>query len=416
MASTPRHPEHGGASTEGRDAAEVRDPLPDSRLTRAVVAAAARGPSARPVVVFAAAVAVEAVFLVALGAVQQTRHILGIPGSLMALTAVVAGASGGPLVGSLVALVGAVIYYGTVASFGARGALPPTLISTAIWVAAALISAFLSDALREQARRRREAAAALAEAHAARRAQEEVGRLHEALELQLVPPARIESPDLEVIVRSLPSEGRLRLGGDFLDVMSLPRGGLALVVGDVSGHGPTAAALGATLRATWQGLVMGGADRATIRATLDATMIRERRDEDAFATACLAWIDRAGEWDRLHILNIAHPAPLLIGEEVTPIAAPPSLPMGVGGEVRWEPVIVTLTPPWALVFYTDGLVEGLAAPDSPKRFGEAGLVSRLSGLGLPDELAVDALLAHVKAANGGPMSDDIALVVVSRRA
>jgi serine phosphatase RsbU (regulator of sigma subunit) len=79
---------------------------------------------------------------------------------------------------------------------------------------------------------------------------------------------------------------------------------------------------------------MSGADRATIRATLDATMIRERRNEDAFATACLAWIDRAGEWDRLHFVNIAHPLPLLVSREVKPLAAPPSLPMGVGGGAR----------------------------------------------------------------------------------
>ncbi len=366
--------------------------------------------------VFLAAVAVEALFLVALGAVQQTRHILGIPGSLMALTAVVAGAIGGPVAGSLVALVGAVIYYGTVASFGARGALLPTLISTVIWVAAALISAFLADALRQQARKRREAAASLAEAHAAQRAQEEVGRLHEALELQLVPPTRIENPDLEVITRYQPSEGRLRLGGDFVDAVSLPRNGLALVIGDVSGHGPTAAALGATLRVTWQGLVRSGADRATIRATLDATMIRERRNEAAFATACLAWIDRAGEWDRLHLLNIAHPVPLLVGRGVAPIAAPPSLPMGFGGQARWEPVIVTLTPPWTLVFYTDGLIEGRVAADARERFGEEGLVSQLSDLAPIDDAAVDALLAHVEAANGGPMDDDLALLVVSRRA
>jgi serine phosphatase RsbU (regulator of sigma subunit) len=231
-----------------------------------------------------------------------------------------------------------------------------------------------------------------------------------------VPPARIERPDLEVITRYLPSEGRLRLGGDFLDVMSLPRQGLALIIGDVSGHGPAAAALGATLRATWQGLIMSGADRATIRATLDATMVRERRDEDAFATACLAWIDRVGDWDRLHFLNIAHPLPLLLGDEAVPLAALPSLPMGVGGESRWEPAIVRLTPPWTLVFYTDGLVEGVAAPDSPVRFGEASLVSLLGCLGPIDEHAVDALLAHIEVANDGPMDDDVALVVVTRRA
>jgi serine phosphatase RsbU (regulator of sigma subunit) len=415
MSFTRSHPVHGDAPAESRDAAEVPDPHVDSRLTRAAVDAAARGPSSRPGVVLLVAVAVEAVFLVALGAVHQTRHILGIPGSLMALTAVVAGATGGPLVGSLAVLIGAAIYYGTVASFGDRGGLVPTLVSTAIWVSTALISALLSDALRREARQRRETAVSLAEERAARGAQEDVARLHETLELQLVPPATIEIPDLDVITRYLPSEGRLRLGGDFLDVMSLPRHSLALVIGDVSGHGPAAAALGATLRATWQGLVMSGADRATIRATLDATMIRERRNEDAFATACLAWIDRTGEQDRLHVLNIAHPPPLLVRDAVTPIAAPPSLPMGVGGEERWEPVIVTLTPPWTLMFYTDGLVEGLAAPDSSDRFGERRLVARLSELMPIDDSSVDSLLAHVEAANGGPMDDDLALIVVSRR-
>ena len=299
MVSTSRSPEPDSTSPTTPNGAGPAESPADSRLTRAVVAAAARGPSSRPAVVLLIAVAVEAVFLVALGAVQQTRHILGMPGSLMALTAVVVGAIGGPLVGSLAALIGAGIYYATVAGFGARGALLPTLISTAIWVAAALISALLSDALRHQARSGREAAVALAAARTAGQAQDDVARLDEALEMQLVPPARIELRDLEVITRYVPSEGRLRLGGDFLDVMSMPRRGLALIIGDVSGHGPAAAALGATLRATWQGLVMSGADRAMIRATLDATMIRERRSEDAFATACLAWIDRLGDRDRL---------------------------------------------------------------------------------------------------------------------
>jgi serine phosphatase RsbU (regulator of sigma subunit) len=387
----------------------------DSRLSRATVAAVAREPASHRLTVLVCAVLAEAVFLVALGAVQHTRHILGIPGSLMALTAVIAGATGGPAVGSVVVLIGAAIYYATVASLGARGAPLPTLISTLIWLAAALISAFLAEALRDQALHRRATAGALVEAQATQQMQNDLVRLHDALELQLVPPARIDRPDLEVITRYRPSEGRLRLGGDFLDVMSLPRKGVALIIGDVSGHGPTAAALGATLRATWQGLVMGGADRATIRATLDSTMVRERRDEDAFATACLAWIDRAGDEDRLHVLNIAHPPPLLVSRDVRPLAAPPSLPLGVGGEARWEPVIVRLTPPWTIVFYTDGLIEGLAAPGSPDRLGQNGLVARLSGLDTIDEAAIDDLLALVERANDGPLNDDVALLVVSRR-
>ena len=418
MAGTERQAQHGGTASAARHVPKTAEPQPEPkpRLMHRVIDAAARGPGHRPDAVLFIAVAVETVFLAALGTVGQTRYILGIPSSLMALTAVGAGAAGGAAVGCAAAVIGAIVYYATVAGFGSRGELLATLVSATVWVAAALIAAFLSQALRRQAEHRREAAVALARAETAQRAEDEVTRLHEALELQLVPPARIERSDLEVITRYLPSEGRLRLGGDFLDVMSLPRQGLALIIGDVSGHGPTAAALGATLRATWQGLVMSGADRATVRATLDATMVRERRDEDAFATACLAWIDRVGGWDRLHVLNIAHPLPLLLTDAVQPLAASPSLPMGVGGEARWEPVIVTLTPPWTLVFYTDGLVEGRAAPGSSDRVGEEGLAALLSRHGPMDETAVDELLAQVVSANDGPMSDDVALVVVSRRA
>jgi serine phosphatase RsbU (regulator of sigma subunit) len=68
------------------------------------------------------------------------------------------------------------------------------------------------------------------------------------------------------------------------------------------------------------------------------------------------------------------------------------------------------------VCYTDGLVEGQAGPGSSDRFGDDGLVAELSRLAPIDEPAVGRLLAGVEAANGGPMKDDVALVVVSRRA
>ncbi len=96
--------------------------------------------------------------MVALGAVQQTRHILGLPGSVLALVAVVAGAVGGPAVGLVTALAGGAVYAATVASLGARGEWPATIASIALWAAAALVSATLADALRAQGKRLRGAA------------------------------------------------------------------------------------------------------------------------------------------------------------------------------------------------------------------------------------------------------------------
>ena len=97
--------------------------------------------------------------MIALGLVDQTRHILGIPGSVMALTAVMAGALAGPVVGAGVAIAGGAVYYITVASSGARGDTLASIVSVALWVSTGVVSGLLADALREQAEKRRDAAA-----------------------------------------------------------------------------------------------------------------------------------------------------------------------------------------------------------------------------------------------------------------
>ena len=88
--------------------------------------------------------------MVAIGAVHQTRHILGLPGSIMALMAVVAGTLGGPAVGVAAALAGGAVYATTVASLGARGAWPATIVSIALWSATALVAAVVAETLRSR--------------------------------------------------------------------------------------------------------------------------------------------------------------------------------------------------------------------------------------------------------------------------
>jgi serine phosphatase RsbU (regulator of sigma subunit) len=523
--------------------------------------------------VFALAIVVETAFLFLVGERSSSRLLLGIPGSAVALIVTLAGTLAGPAIGVGVALIGGLAFFAFIADFGAASSLFGTLVGTAIWCVAAVISGLVAERMRTHRRRHRWVARSLgresyvreaidrilaqslsleagdtravaakicsgareilgsdwvrlyvvegewlrleggepyapllpvgatfaladfpdellrsrtplvvtdaaavglptglavaasglsvsssiaapllvgerltgflvcswigvipetdgelvgvaarfadqagaAFEHARRRdAQAELEELHAVLERSLLPPSRLRHSDLSIISRYRPSEARLRLGGDFLDVMNLPRGGLALIIGDVSGHGPAAAALGATLRAAWQALIVAGADRATIRATLDATIVRERHDEEAFATACLIWIDRTAEGDRLHCLNIGHPLPLLLGGAVKALSARPALPLGVGGEERWEPTIVTLAAPWSLLAYTDGLIEGRAAPGSLERYGEQRLIAHLSRMDTVDGAALDGLLAAVVAANGGPLVDDVALLVVSR--
>jgi serine phosphatase RsbU (regulator of sigma subunit) len=83
----------------------------------------------------------------------------------------------------------------------------------------------------------------------------------------------------------------------------------------------------------------------------------------------------------------------------------------------WEAGVLEVSDGWTLLCYTDGLVEGRGAPGAVERFGIEALVERASGLleggvGLDDVL--DRLLDAVHEANGGDLSDDVAILCVSR--
>jgi PAS domain S-box-containing protein len=152
---------------EGRgDAAQLRASLTEGRLGRLIAQS-----RVYPIRVLLVACLFEAAFLSVIGVAPDTREVYGMPGSLMALTVVIAGALAGSFVGVFAALFGGVVFYIAVADVGARSSPSATLISTAIWVAAAVVSSLLASGLRSQAERRRAAAVALARAVAEREAQ-----------------------------------------------------------------------------------------------------------------------------------------------------------------------------------------------------------------------------------------------------
>ena len=137
------------------------------------------------------AIAFELAFLIPMGLFPTSRHVLGMPGSLLALTVVITAVLTGWQAGLAAAVAGGAIFWGTVADFGTQSAPITTVVSTGVWVAAALISGLLADALRDQTRKRKSAAVALARAEtlreheAERAAQEERTRiardLHDSL-------------------------------------------------------------------------------------------------------------------------------------------------------------------------------------------------------------------------------------------
>lgn len=271
-----------------------------------------------------------------------------------------------------------------------------------------------SRALMASARRFGDQAALALEGAARRELEAETAVLHARLQQGLLPRVALRSATPAVTTRYLPGEDRLLLGGDFYDVVELPDGTVAALVGDVAGHGPDAAAVGASLRASWRALTLARLDGPSLLRTLDEMLVRARRSAELFVTVCAVSLATGGR--RATVLRAGHPAPILVGPAgARPLDVPVGPPLGVVDQPAWAAADVLLPPEWSLLLYTDGLFEGRAAPGSAERFGVERVVEVLDRVdGLPDGRAVDTLLDEVRAANGAPVADDIAVVLLTR--
>jgi PAS domain S-box-containing protein len=256
--------------------------------------------------------------------------------------------------------------------------------------------------------RRREAQ--LTEAHA----QAELSR---QLQSGLLPSLSLRTRTLTLRTRYQPGQERALLGADFFDALELPDGTVALLIGDVAGHGPDEAAVGVALRAAWRALVLTDHQAGELLNGLDNVLVRERPSEEVFTTVCCAWV--SADRSRVTIALAGHPPPLLVRDgKVEAVAVPAGPALGIYDHgYPWESGELEVGQTWTLLCYTDGLVEGLREPGSVERFGIEALTDTAatltaSPIGL-DEL-LDGLLEVVHTANGGDLSDDVAILCVGR--
>jgi serine phosphatase RsbU (regulator of sigma subunit) len=234
------------------------------------------------------------------------------------------------------------------------------------------------------------------------------------MERALTPPPLLHSDDIALAVRYRAGREGAELGGDFYDAVEGPDGSVALVIGDVAGHGPDAAALGARLRSAWRALTLAGLDQQSVLGTLD-TFLRTEAETLTFATVsslCVRSDRTAGE-----LLLAGHPPPIRVGPPGRPVATNAyGHLLGVLPEPVWTPVDIELGPGATVLLYTDGLIEGRAAPGASERFGldrVVEVIDRLTARGVTGTEMLDALLREVEASNGDPLTDDVALCLVS---
>jgi len=297
----------------------------------------------------------------------------------------------------------------------------------------------LGRSLRYALQRRRSAAQQRALYRSAVRA-EETARLERAL----LPNPLVGDERVSVMVGYLPGGGGL-LGGDFFDTVERPDGSVLSVVGDVAGHGPDEAALGATLRTAWRTLVLTGTPPERVLEQLERVLLTERARPEVFVTLAQVVVtpDRSG----VDLYLAGDLPPLLITGPVGDLRCELLAPTGRGRALGvpvdggWQARRIDLDGPFALMLYTDGLVEAEvhAGPDGLGRdaLGLAALqggrearvgplrrrVPRLGQSGLHDLVAddlgrhgivgvVERVLRRVRALHGGPLTDDAALLVL----
>jgi serine phosphatase RsbU (regulator of sigma subunit) len=259
-----------------------------------------------------------------------------------------------------------------------------------------------------------------------RRAESSLLRLREE-ELAAAESARLErgllpSPLLEgspVRARSYYRAGRTRslIGGDFFDAVLGPTGTVHAIVGDVCGHGPDEAALGALLRVSWRALVLAGVDEAQLLPKLQQVLVSERHDTALFTTVCAVAI-RAGAGGRKEaVVRLAgHPPPVLLRPELRRLEPPVGVPLGVLPEATWEQLTMPLEPAWAVLSYTDGLIEG-RGPEPGEPLWEEGLHAVLAQEADTDLERLPArLVERAQERGGGPLADDVAILILSEDA
>lgn len=239
-------------------------------------------------------------------------------------------------------------------------------------------------------------------------------RLSQTVQTALLPtlPDGLDGDPLPVVSAYQPGDERLALGGDFYDVVRRPDGRLGLLVGDVCGHGPLAAAIGAACRLAWRTGMLSGADLVMAVGLVDLVLRSERVDDGTFATIVSATYD-AGTGD-LELLAAGHPPPVLLdpasGHRTIELDQGPLL----GVVDRAEHVVnrLRLREGQAMLLYTDGLIEGRARPGSSARLDDDGLHELLRDLPQEDLCHPQRIIDAANLRHGADLPDDVALLVL----
>jgi serine phosphatase RsbU (regulator of sigma subunit) len=206
------------------------------------------------------------------------------------------------------------------------------------------------------------------------------------------------------------SSARVDVGGDVYDFLELADGRLAVVLGDVTGHGVEATADMAMAKFVFRSLAREHPEPGDFLARANDVIVDEIAP-GKFITMTYVTIDGAG--GAVACANAGHPAPRVVLPDGTVRAlGGAGLILGIDADQEYDEVRDTLPPGGSLVLYTDGVIEA-------RRDGELYGTERLDALLTEQRMLAPQELARRVADDarrwaGGELTDDLAVVVIRR--
>ncbi|WP_244162846.1 SpoIIE family protein phosphatase [Streptomyces bungoensis] len=242
-----------------------------------------------------------------------------------------------------------------------------------------------------------------------------------ALQRSLLPQQLAEQEAVRVASRYLPARSRAGVGGDWFDVIPLSGARVALVVGDVVGHGLRASATMGRLRTAVRTLADVDLPPDELLVHLDDLVTHLAAEEDTavdpdleivtdlIATCVYLVYDPVSR--RCTVASAGHPPPAVVTPDgaVDFLEVPPGPPLGVGG-LPFEAVERELPEGSLLALYTDGL------PEAGGRDIDAGLERLRRALARPADGLEQVCDTVLDSALSGQPTDDVALLVARTRA
>ena len=237
-----------------------------------------------------------------------------------------------------------------------------------------------------------------------RRALERSARIAKTLQAAFLPESLPQHPKLRFDALYLTAGQEALIGGDWYDAFFLPDGRIVVSIGDVIGHGLSAAVTAGRIRQSIVASAVDVPDPATILTKVNRLL---QLQESTVATALVAIVDLDAM--AMRYASAGHPPPMIASPTTKPHALEyGALPLGVAAGTEYRGHGIALERDALVLFYTDGISEFQRDIDAAER----SLFEALGALALGPPVLHPAQAIRAQVMGDETPSDDAVLMVM----